>query len=53
VNTVVVCTREVGGSGLPERDQIEGRLREQELAMLSERYLRNLRREATIITRAQ
>ncbi len=53
VNAIVVCTRDVGGGGLPDRDQIESRLREQELAMLSERHLRNLRREATIITRAQ
>jgi len=47
----VVCSRQTGGGGLPSRDEIEGRLREAELAMLSERYLRNLRREATIITR--
>ncbi|MDZ4691408.1 peptidylprolyl isomerase [Terricaulis sp.] len=53
VNTIVVCSREVGGGGLPDREQIESRLRETELAMLSERHLRNLRREATIITRAQ
>ncbi len=48
---IVVCARETGGGGVPPRDEIEGRLREQELTMLSERYLRNLRREATIITR--
>lgn len=53
VNTIVVCAREAGGSGIPDREQIEGRLRDQELAMLSERYLRNLRREATIINRTQ
>lgn len=47
----VVCSREAGGSAVPDRQEIEGRLREQELTMLSERYLRNLRREATIITR--
>jgi peptidyl-prolyl cis-trans isomerase SurA len=51
VNTVVVCSRETGGGGIPERSEIEDRLREQELNMLAERYLRNLRREATIITR--
>ena len=50
-STFVVCNRETGGSGVPDRTEIEGRLREQELTMLSERYLRNLRREATIITR--
>ena len=53
VSTIVVCAREAGGGGVPDRQQIEDRLREQELAMLSERYLRNLRREATIITRSQ
>jgi len=53
VTTIVVCAREAGGSDIPDRDAIESRLREQELAMLSERYLRNLRREATIITRTQ
>jgi peptidyl-prolyl cis-trans isomerase SurA len=49
----VVCARATGGGGLPSRDEIENRLRDQELAMLAERYLRNLRREATIITRQQ
>lgn len=48
---IVVCSREAGGSGVPDRREIEGRLREREMTMLSERYLRNLRREATIITR--
>lgn len=53
VNFIVVCARETGGGGLPERQEIADRLREQELSMLSDRYLRNLRREATIITRSQ
>lgn len=51
VSMIVVCARETGGGGVPPHDEIEGRLREQEINMLSERYLRNLRREATIITR--
>jgi peptidyl-prolyl cis-trans isomerase SurA len=50
---VVVCGRQTGGGDIPSREEIEDRLRDQELAMLSERYLRNLRREATIITRSQ
>jgi peptidyl-prolyl cis-trans isomerase SurA len=50
---VVVCTRQTGGGGVPSHDEVEGRLREQELGLLAERYLRNLRREATIITRTQ
>ena len=52
-NTFVVCSRATGGGGLPDRREIEERLRQAELSMLSERYLRNLRREATIITRQQ
>lgn len=48
---IIVCSRETNATGLPSRDEIEGRLFEQELAMLAQRYLRNLRREATIITR--
>lgn len=51
VSIVVLCSRQTGGRGVPSREEIEGRLRETELAMLSERYLRNLRNEATIITR--
>jgi peptidyl-prolyl cis-trans isomerase SurA len=50
-NLLVLCGRETGGSAIPDRAQIEDRLREAELSMLAERYLRNLRREATIITR--
>jgi peptidyl-prolyl cis-trans isomerase SurA len=51
VNIIMLCARETGGSAIPDRQQIEDRLREAELTMLAERYLRNLRREATIITR--
>ncbi|MDX2236337.1 MAG: peptidylprolyl isomerase [Hyphomonadaceae bacterium] len=51
VTAMVVCTRDTTSEGVPTRDEIEDRLYEQELAMLSNRYLRNLRREATIITR--
>ncbi len=50
-NIIVLCARETGGNAVPDRAQIEDRLREAELSMLAERYLRNLRREATIITR--
>jgi peptidyl-prolyl cis-trans isomerase SurA len=50
-NVILVCARQAGGANMPSRDQVEARLREQELSMLSERYLRNLRSEATIITR--
>lgn len=50
-NIIMLCSRETGGAAVPDRSQIEDRLREAELTMLAERYLRNLRREATIITR--
>ena len=48
---LVVCSRETNTTGLPSRDEIENRLFEQELAMLAERYLRNLRRDATVAIR--
>jgi peptidyl-prolyl cis-trans isomerase SurA len=51
VNMFVVCSRQTGGTGVPGHDEIESRLREQALSLQAERYLRNLRREATIITR--
>lgn len=51
ISAMVVCSRETSAEGVPSRQEIEDRLYEQELAMLSNRYLRNLRREATIITR--
>ncbi|MES1203799.1 MAG: peptidylprolyl isomerase [Pseudomonadota bacterium] len=50
-STIVVCSRSTGGGAVPGHDEIENRLYEQQMAMLSDRYLRNLRREATIITR--
>lgn len=51
VSMLVVCDRATSSEGVPSREEIENRLYEQELAMLSQRYLRDLRREATIITR--
>jgi peptidyl-prolyl cis-trans isomerase SurA len=48
---LVVCARQTGGGGLPSRQEIENRLYDQELTMLGNRYLRNLRRDSTIITR--
>ncbi len=50
-NLLVVCGREIGGEGVPDRRQIEARLRSDELALIADRYLRSLRREATIIMR--
>jgi peptidyl-prolyl cis-trans isomerase SurA len=50
-SVLFVCSRQTGGGGVPSVDEISDRLFEQEMTMLSERYLRNLRREATIIQR--
>jgi peptidyl-prolyl cis-trans isomerase SurA len=47
VAMAVVCTR-ASAAGLPDRDQIEDRLFEEELTMLAQRHLRDLRREASI-----
>lgn len=46
-----VCDRKNDVEAVPDRDQIEDRLYAQQLGMISERSLRNLRREATIIRR--
>jgi peptidyl-prolyl cis-trans isomerase SurA len=51
VNFIIVCSRATGGGGVPSHDEVEQRLRSGEISMLAERYLRNLRREAAIITR--
>ena len=51
LTALVVCARQSAGGGVPTRDEVENRLYEQELTMLSQRYLRNLRRDSTIITR--
>lgn len=49
--SLVVCARGSSGAGVPSRQEVEDRLYQQELGMLSQRYLRNLRRDSTIITR--
>jgi peptidyl-prolyl cis-trans isomerase SurA len=46
-----VCDREETGANLPTREQVEDRLFARQLSMISDRTLRNLRREATIIQR--
>lgn len=47
---LIVCSREAGG-GLPTRKQIRDSLFGAEIDMLSDRYLRDAKREATIIRR--
>jgi peptidyl-prolyl cis-trans isomerase SurA len=51
VSTIVVCRRGSEGGVVPSRDEVADRLYDQELAMLSQRYLMDLRRDSTIITR--
>jgi len=46
-----VCDRKNDVEAVPNREQVEDRLYSQQLGMISERSLRNLRREATIIRR--
>lgn len=46
-----VCSREETGGSLPSAEQVENQLFGQQLSMISERALRNLRRKATIIRR--
>ncbi len=46
-----VCRREDGAEALPSRDDLRDSLKDRELNMISERELRDLRREATIIYR--
>jgi len=49
---LALCSRDrTGGANLPSRDQIESRLLDQQLSQISRRYLRDLRRDATIETR--
>ncbi len=51
VMALFVCERDVQGSDIPTREQIEDRLIDQQLAQQSRRYLRDLRRSATIESR--
>ena len=46
-----VCEKKSGNSELPSRDEIKDRLFNQELTLVAERYLRDLKREATIVRR--
>ncbi len=46
-----VCATRSGDADLPSRDEIKDRLFNQELALVAERYLRDLKREATVVRR--
>lgn len=49
--SIMVCARDVRGSNVPTRDDVENRLMDQQLASASKRHLRDLRRNATISVR--
>lgn len=48
---LVVCNREVTGEDIPSAQQLEDSMFDQELSLIARRYLRDLRREAAIVTR--
>jgi peptidyl-prolyl cis-trans isomerase SurA len=49
---VALCARDrTAGADLPSREQVEARLMDQQLSQASRRWLRDLRRDATIETR--
>lgn len=51
LHLIAVCGKRQSGGNAPNHDQIENRLRGQHLALISKRYLRDLRNSATIETR--
>ena len=51
VAVMYVCRREDGADALPSMDDLKSNLKNQELGMISERELRDMRRQATIIYR--
>ena len=48
VHLLAVCGRRVGGVDVPSAREVEGRLQNQNLAMLARRYIRDLRADALI-----
>lgn len=51
LHLIAVCGKRQSGGAVPNHDQIENRLKGQQLALISKRYLRDLRNSATIETR--
>jgi peptidyl-prolyl cis-trans isomerase SurA len=47
-HVLMICDRQTEGDGLPSRKAIEDRLYSQQLSMVQRRYLRDLRRDATV-----
>jgi len=44
----LVCNRELTGPGVPSADEVENQLINQQLSLLARRWLRDLRRDATV-----
>jgi len=51
MHLIAVCGRRTGGEAQTDKEQIERRLRGQQLSMIARRYMRDLRNSATIETR--
>ncbi len=51
LHLVAVCSKHAGGSKIPTREEIVNRLQSEQLAVMSRRYLRDLRNSATIEAR--
>ncbi len=51
VHVLVLCARDMVGGDMLTREELADRLFDQELTLAARRYLRDLRREASIITR--
>jgi len=51
LHLIAVCSKHSGASSLPTRAEISNRLQAEQLAVMSRRYLRDLRTSATIDTR--
>lgn len=48
LQSLIVCERTIAGPGVPSRDDLEMQLRGQQLALMSRRWLRDLRRDGTV-----
>jgi peptidyl-prolyl cis-trans isomerase SurA len=48
LQALLVCDRQIAGPGVPSRNDLESQLRGQQLSLHSRRWLRDIRREATI-----
>jgi peptidyl-prolyl cis-trans isomerase SurA len=51
LHLIAVCARRSAGAGQADKEQIERRLRSQQLSMIARRYMRDLRNSATIETK--